>query len=393
MNIQCLKHVGVSECLLGLGLSYGFTSIYDKWEDVPEGEQVRIKIIAQRLAGKGGGEDKFLRQIIYWWDITAPSYWWPQFDQYKISTTTQSESKMHSLTRRPFKPEDFEIEDLSGYRKLVDQFMPDIDEDTEVWGEVPGYPAVYASNQGRVKRLSYTATDGRFFKERILTNIIQKDGYTRSIFFNEGKTVNVPTHRIIALAFVQNPENKPYVNHIDGNKQNNRAENLEWVTQKENVAHSINTGLTSKNTLGGYAGKFSLDERKKIIERWNNGETMREIARSLGVSHSLIGGIIHGKYKYNQPKKSEFNEFCKVILEPLNELREVYLQTKDKEIWMQILNMLPQGYKQRRIVTISLAQMLNIYRQRKNHKLSEWRQVCDAFVENTPAFLKEMYNE
>ena len=382
----------MSQSLFGLGLSYGLTSGINSWAGVPEDVKERLRKVAGNLCKKGGGEDKFLRQIYYIWDITAPSYWWPQFDQYKVGTVTQSESKMHSLLKRPFTPEDFEIEWMPGYRKLVDQFMPEVDEDAEEWAEVPDYPAIYASNQGRVKRLAYTATDGRFFKERILTNIVQQDGYMHSVFLDKGKRVQVPTHRVIALAFIPNPDNKPIVNHIDGNKQNNKPENLEWVTIKENVQHAIDNGLASTG-LGGYAGKFSEEERSNILARWNSGETMRSIARDLGVSHSLVGSLVHGRYKYLQPKKSEFNWFCKNVIEPLNELREAYLATKDNDIWLKILNMLPQGYRQRRVCSMNLAVMKNIYHQRKNHKLGGWHQVCDAFVEATPDFLRGVYGQ
>jgi hypothetical protein len=215
-------------------------------------------------------------------------------------------------------------------------------------------------------------------------------GYMHSVFLDKGKRVQVPTHRVIALAFVPNPDNKPIVNHIDGNKQNNKPENLEWVTIKENVQHAIDNGLASTG-LGGYAGKFTEEERNDILARWNSGETMRSIARDLGVSHTLIGSIVHGRYKYLQPKKSEFNLFCKNVIEPLNELREVYLATKDNDIWLKILNMLPQGYRQRRICSMNLAVMKNVYHQRKHHKLGEWHQVCQAFVDATPTFLRGIY--
>lgn len=383
---------GLESALLGMGLSYGLTSPYDDWESVPEEIKERLKKVAAKLASKGGGEDKFLRQICYWWDINAPSYWWPQFDQYKIGVTTLSASKMHSLTARKYVPEDFELENLSGWHKVIEPFMPDVDEDAEVWAEVPGYPDILASDQGRVKRLAFTTTHNRHHRERILPYTIHKDGYAFSVYMLNGKSTHVPTHRLIALAFIPNLDNKPFVNHKDGNKQNNKPENLEWVTQKENIQHAIKNNL-SPTGLGGYAGKLTQEQREEITLRWSNGESQRAIARALGISRESVRGALSGKYKYNPAKKSEFNEFCKYLIEPLNILREQYLETKDEKIWMQILSHLPQAYKQRRVCSMNLAVMKNIYHQRKNHKLGIWRTFCDAVVEATPEFLMGMYHE
>ena len=60
---------------------------------------------------------------------------------------------------------------------------------------------------------------------------------------DNGKRRNIPAHRLIATAFIPNPENKPQVNHIDGNKHNNAVSNLEWVTRSENCRHAFRTGL------------------------------------------------------------------------------------------------------------------------------------------------------
>ena len=70
-------------------------------------EQERLKEIASRLCRKGGGEDKFLRQVMYWWDVRAPRYWWCEADTYKVATTAQSESTMQRITGRPLTQDDF----------------------------------------------------------------------------------------------------------------------------------------------------------------------------------------------------------------------------------------------------------------------------------------------
>ena len=193
MKIQCLKHTGTSEALLGLGLSYGLTSEYEKWQDVPDEVQERVDVVAQRLAGKGGGEDKFCRMVQYWWSVKAPRYLWQEIDQYRIGVTTQSESTIHKIMSRTLTQQDFE-----------------------------------------------------------------------------------------------RPISHPYLYH-------------------------------------------------------------------------------------------------------LNLLIKKYKETKDKDLFLQLKNDLPEGFLQRRIWQLSFAQMLNIFKQRKNHRLPEWKQVCDAFVENTPYLFRGMF--
>lgn len=197
MKIQCIGDYGLSQSLFGLGLSYGLTSGISSWAGVPEDVKERLRKVAGILCKKDGGENKFLRQIYYVWDITAPSYWWPQFDQYKVGTVTQSESKMHSLLKRPFTPEDF------------------------------------GGNDSAVEAL----------------NILRE----------------------------------------------------EWLAMED--------------------------------------------------------------------------------------------ETSRRELWQEILESLPMSYHQRRICSMNLAVMKNVYHQRKHHKLGEWHQVCQAFVDATPSFLQGIYDD
>lgn len=84
MKVKVLKECGKDEALLGLSLSYN--------------SEPSIRV-ANTLAHRGGGHNKFLESIVVWLDITAPRYWWQQFDTYRVGTTKQSESTMHTLLR------------------------------------------------------------------------------------------------------------------------------------------------------------------------------------------------------------------------------------------------------------------------------------------------------
>jgi len=193
MEIRLMRAEGLSEALFGIGLSYGLTSEYECWDAVPFDKVERLKKTASVLCRKGGGEDKFLRQIAFWWDVTAPRYWWAEADTFKVGTVAQSESTMHTIMHHPLTNADFEA-------------------------PVP------------------------------------------------------------------------------------------------------------------YAVRNSLDRM------WRE-----------------------------------------------------YRDTKDPKLFFELKNALPEGFLQRRIWTLNLANMKNIYRQRKSHRLSQWRQICETFAEATPEFLRGMY--
>lgn len=130
-----------------------------------------------------------------------------------------------------------------------------------------------------------------------------KDGYMSIGLIKNGKSTQHRVHRIVACAFIPNPENKPFINHKDGNRTNNNVDNLEWCTQKENAYHSIHTlGKWSRSEkqsaaarrLGHSRRKLTMDDAREIRKIYAAGETSSlELARMFGLSKHCILRIIH----------------------------------------------------------------------------------------------------
>jgi hypothetical protein len=114
----------------------------------------------------------------------------------------------------------------------------------EIWKDVIGYEGIYkVSSLGRIKRISKNhLCNLRYQGEYYLKPLDNGKGYLRMKLSNNGTSKRVMLHRIIAEAFITNPENKKVINHINCNKKDNRIENLEWCSQSENVLHSVKLG-------------------------------------------------------------------------------------------------------------------------------------------------------
>ena len=335
--------------------------------------------LAKKLINAGSEHRKFLRQIYVSVDITAPLYFFKEFDQYKIGTVTNSTSTMHKLMAKPFEMNDFSFEHLPGYKHEVKYFVPEVDEEKEEWKVTAQDEYYKVSSEGRISH-----------NGRILSGSIHKDGY---IFVNiRGK--QYPKHRVVAEAFIPNPEGKPFVNHIDGNKQNNKVENLEWCTQSENIKHSYENNLQPKG-LSTYKGKFTAEQREEIKEQWDSGQySQRELGRIYGVSHTCIGSIINDKYKYAE-KVNVYEEVARPLVDTLNELRDAWLSCETEEgkrtIWYSIIQLLPSSYNQTRTVTMTYENIYTMRQQRKGHKLDEWRVDFFNWSDELP-HLKELFD-
>ena len=173
----------------------------------------------------------------------------------------------------------------------------DINTQIEVWEDIKGYEGRYqVSNMGRVKSSERTAAGKngsiRQLKERILMPWTDHNGYLQvTLYKASGKKKKFLVHRLVCEAFLENPENKPCVNHIDENKTNNVASNLEWCTVKENINHGTHNTRVAK-TLSKPVGQYTTNG--KLIKVW---QSTMEIERQLGYSHGNISLVARGKLK------------------------------------------------------------------------------------------------
>ena len=146
----------------------------------------------------------------------------------------------------------------------------------EVWKDVKGYEGLYkVSNTGKVKSFQRN-------REKLLSDKYYENGYLRASLSKNNEKKKVLIHRLVAETFIPNPENKPEVNHIDGNKKNNNASNLEWCTRCENVKHAWKTGLNEEHreklskTAYKTVNKLWEKNKKPVIQMDLDGNFIRE---------------------------------------------------------------------------------------------------------------------
>ena len=147
----------------------------------------------------------------------------------------------------------------------------------EIWKPIEWTEGGYeVSNLGRVRSMKqYYGVIAR-----IMPATTQKKGYKAVMFHINGKAKCAKVHRLVAEAFIPNPDNLPEVNHKDGNKGNNHVSNLEWCTRSHNVKHSYDTGLKQPH-------RWTAEERKQISDR-NKGQVVSNKQRQQ-ISEALKG--------------------------------------------------------------------------------------------------------
>lgn len=170
--------------------------------------------------------------------------------------------------------------------------------DEIVWKDVVGYEGIYKVNEsGEVISLERIDAKGFRRKEKRLKPALANTGYWVHGLTKNGVSKQKSVHRIVAEAFIPNPENKPQVNHIDGVKSNPSACNLEWATSSENNHHAVATGLKQRRF-----GSRARNIKWKIIAK--NQETGIQVEiiglkemEALGLSNTCVYACIAGKRK------------------------------------------------------------------------------------------------
>lgn len=160
----------------------------------------------------------------------------------------------------------------------------------EQWRDITGYEGLYqVSNYGRVRRQYQNG------KVRILKPIDGGRGYLRVTLSKNDTKNNCFIHRLVAQAFLDNPDNKPQVNHISGIKTDNSVENLEWCTCSENIHHAFDTGLNQVDIA--LIGKAVSSKPVRCITTNTVYDSTMDAERELGIDHSNITACCKGRAK------------------------------------------------------------------------------------------------
>ena len=152
----------------------------------------------------------------------------------------------------------------------------------ELWATIDDRPKYEVSSNGRVKNKR---------TGKILGRRLDKDGYPNVYLYNElGRGNNKKVHRLVATAFLEYDPERSQVNHINGNKEDNRVENLEWCTGSENIRHAYDNGLLHANMKPAIKARTKIFEEDKnnIIKMRSEGMLLKDIARLYNTSISTI---------------------------------------------------------------------------------------------------------
>lgn len=177
--------------------------------------------------------------------------------------------------------------------------------DMHMWKPVPAFQGLYeVSNTGQVRSVERTVqckssngTVSRLYKSQLLKPQLNKKGYLKiKLYRTKSDWKMFFVHRIVAAAFLDNPKNLPQVNHKDGDKCNNAASNLEWITNADNMRHAFVTGVR-RNESGIAAANARLTEEqvRLVVRMRSDGKPLKEIAKLVQCTTQNVNRICSGK--------------------------------------------------------------------------------------------------
>lgn len=246
---------------------------------------------------------------------------------------------------------------------------------TEIWVKIKGTKYNYVSSNGRFK-LEKPNKEVKYLK-----TYVGKTGYYNIRMNIDGVSKLCKCHRIIAQHFIENPNNLPQVNHVDGNKLNNSIHNLEWVTNKQNSDHAWANGLIKKQ-LGEKATKSKLKE-KDVFDILNSKLSISELAKIYNVHKSSIDAIRKGKnwsWLTNIERKYKTIDGEK-ILKIFNDQRDAVEIAKSYCVSRQFVSSIKIGKKYSNITG------KNYVRKNKNRVLFDAEKILNIY--NSKLSIKE----
>lgn len=177
----------------------------------------------------------------------------------------------------------------------------------EQWKDIVGYEGYYqVSDLGNVKSIDRLVSHGDKTikrKGKLLKFETASNGYSRVRLCKDGKAIAYLVHRLVAIHFIDNPNNLPVVNHGNGIKSDNEASNLEWSTQQDNIIHSVKSGLANnvkkKNVKSDkprkkrvFISKETKEEIRKIYIPYDDNYGAKAISKMFGISEVAVFKIV-----------------------------------------------------------------------------------------------------